>query len=348
MTITEIASSEQLQNFMTEPTERLVEMMARTEGAVMVLGADGKMGPELVETMVRADQQAGIQKRSIMAAGLFVTDMGKVAQERFESVLGVRTFAGDLTHDEALAELPEAESVIFMVGFKFGSAADPGKAILLNTILPSRVAMKYDSSRFVVFSSGNPYPHTQPEHGGSRESDKLDPQGIYGYSIVARETAFTLSAHGHDGQKHCFYRLMYAQHLCYGVLVDLARMIRDGKPISLEMPYVNLISQRDAVDRAIRALQIAANPPIVLNVAGPITRVRKIAEDLGRYLGEEPILVGQEAPDALIANDDFCVQNFGPYRDSVADMIEAAARWVAHGGEHWNLPTMFGQVKHEY
>ncbi len=317
MTITEIATSEQLQNFMTEPTERLVEMIARTEGAVIVLGADGKMGPELVETMVRADQQAGSQKRSIMAAGLFVTDMGKAARERFESVLGVRTFAGDLTQAEALADLPEAEYVIFMVGFKFGSAADPGKAILLNTILPSRVAMKYDSSR-------------------------------YGYSIVARETAFTLSAHGHDGQKHCFYRLMYAQHLCYGVLVDLARMIRDGKPISLEMPYVNLISQRDAVDRALRALQIAANPPIVLNVAGPITRVRKIAEDLGRHLGEEPILVGQEAPNALIANDDFCLQNFGPYRDSVEDMIEAAARWVAHGGEHWNLPTMFGQVKHEY
>ncbi len=314
----------------------------------MVLGADGKMGPELVETMVRADRQASVVGRNIMAAGLFVTDADSAVRERFETLLSVQTFAGDLTDHTTLAELPDAPNVIFMIGLKFGSAADPGKAILLNTVLPSHIAMKYDSSRFVIFSSGNPYLHTPPGDGGSRESDELAPQGIYGYSIVGRETAFRLSAHGHSWQKHCFYRLMYSQHLCYGVLVDLALMIRDGEPISLEMPYVNLISQRDAVDRAIRGLQIAANPPAILNVAGPITSVREICQSLGDHLGKAPLFTGKEASDALIANDDLCLETFGPYRDSVDEMIEAAARWVSRGGEYWDLPTLFGRADHIY
>ncbi len=346
--ISEVATVEQLGEFMSEPAAGLVEMMPGLTGDVMVLGADGKMGPELVETMVRADRQAAMVGRSIMAAGLFFTDSGRVARERFEAELGVRTFPGDLTDEAALLELPDAENVIFMIGFKFGSAGDPGKAILLNSILPSHVAMKYDSSRFVIFSSGNPYPHTLPGQGGSREGDVLSPQGLYGYSIAAREAAFTLSAHGHSEQKHCFYRLMYSQHLCYGVLVDLARMIRDGEPISLEMPYVNLISQRDAVDRAIRGLQIADNPPVVLNVAGPITSVRELCQSLGEHLGKAPVFAGEEAPDALIANDDFCLDTFGPYRDGVDEMLEAAARWVSRGGEYWDLPTLFGRADHMY
>ena len=55
-----------------------------------------------------------------------------------------------------------------------------------------------------------------------------------------------------------------------------------------------------------------------------------------------------EPETALVANDDFGVGRFGPYRDKVDDMIQAAANWVMHDGEDWNKPTMFGNVKHEY
>jgi len=345
--ISDVKAPQQLREFMTEPTDGLVEMMTNLDGDIMVIGGDGKVGPELVETLVKADQEASVTNRKIMVAGLFIIDYAKQARERFES-WGCECFAGDLSNEDELAALPDAENLVFMLGFKFGSAGDPGKAILLNAILPANVGVKYSDSRIVNFSSGNPYPHTDPALGGATEETTLDPQGIYGYSILAREVAFNTSAHGHNNQEVTHYRLMYSQHLCYGVLVDLARMINTGEPISLEMPYVNLLSQRDAIDRALRGFEVAANPPTIINVAGPVIDVEIICNKLSEIVGKQPNLVGEKADTALIANDAFCLEQFGPYRDSVDDMIEAAAKWVINDGEDWNLPTMFGKADHIY
>lgn len=345
--ILDVQDPHQLRDFMTEPTDGLVALMGQLSGDIVIVGGDGKVGPELVETLVKADQRAGIKDRKIVVSGLFITEYAQKSRERFES-WGCECYAGDLSEPERLAELPEAENLIFMLGFKFGSSGDPGKAILLNAIVPAQVAVKYSDAAIVNFSSGNPYPHTDPALGGATEQTELDPQGIYGYSIVARETAFNTSASGHKDQNVTHYRLMYAQHLGYGVLVDLARMIHTGEKISLEMPYVNLISQRDAIDRALRGFEIAGNPPTILNVAGPVVSVEEICNTLAGYLEKEPIFVGEKADTSLIANDDFCVSTFGPYRDGVEEMIEAAAKWVKSDGEYWNLPTMFGKADHRY
>ncbi len=110
---------------------------------------------------------------------------------------------------------------------------------------------------------------TRRSIGRFQGRDPLDPKGIYGWSIVARESSFIITAKRHPAQSSCFYRLTYAQHLAYGVIVDLAKYILEGKEISLSIPYVNLVSQRDANDRAIRALEICSNPPSILNVCGP-------------------------------------------------------------------------------
>jgi len=344
--ITEITNSDELVEFMTEPTQQLVELLATIDGTILVLGAGGKMGPELVQTLVRADQQSGREPR-VTVVSRFRGERGCRVKQHMAN-LGVEVVQGDLTDSDFLAALPEAENVFFMIGFKFGSSQDPGKSIQLNCVLPAQVGMKYSDSRLVVFSSANPYPHTRPQDGGSAESDKLSPKGVYGWSIVGREMAFRAAASGHSRQKVCFYRLAYSQHLTYGVLVDLAKMIRDGEPISLGMPYVNLISQRDAIDRAVRALAICSNPPTVLNVAGPIVSVRYIVKVMAELIGKQPEIVNEEPPTALVVNDDFCVNQFGPYRDGVDDMIEAVARWVIDGGEDWNMPTKFGSVAHRY
>lgn len=346
--ILDVNTSEELRNFMTEPTDDVVKLMRRLEGAIMGLAASGKIGAELVETLVRADEKAGVRGRRIMVASNFSNKRGQTIKDRFENVLGVDVYYGDLTDEAFIDRLPDASNVFYMLGFKFGSSTDPAKATLINCIVPGRVAMKYNRSKIVNFSSGNPYPHTRAEGGGSLESDVLDPKGVYGWGIVCRETAFNVSAHGHSDQRVCHYRLMYSQHLSYGVLVDLAKMIRDGEEISLEMPHVNLISQRDAIDRAIRALDLCTNPPAVLNVAGPIVSVRRIATKMGSYMNRTPKFFGESPDTALIANDGFCVKRFGPYRDSVDEMIQAAANWVMKSGEDWELPTLFAKVGHAY
>lgn len=345
MKITDVQTSEQLRDFMTTPTDGLVDFMGNLEGDILILGGGGKVGPELVETLLRADERAGTS-RKVAIADLFADPAGKT-QARFKE-LGVDTYAGDLTERSFLDSLPDARHVIFMAGVKFGTSKDWPLAFHLNSIMPYLVGERFDRAGMVVFSSGNPYPATRPEDGGCKETDELDPQGVYGWGIVAREASFAVTAEKSPEQRLCFFRLMYAQHLGYGVLVDLAGMVWKGEPISLAMPAVNLISQRDAIDVAIRALGQCANPPLVLNCAGPITRVRDVVEKMGELMGKEPRIVGPEQETALLANDDLCRELFGPYRDSADDMIAAAAGWVMRGGEDWDKPTLFGKLDHSY
>jgi nucleoside-diphosphate-sugar epimerase len=343
--ITEITNSRQLREFMSTPTDGVIGCVGNVKGDILILGGSGKMGPELVEMIVRADAAAGIE-RKISVASTFSNPTENLAELFAE--IGVRVFKGELTDTAFLSSLPDAENVIYMPGFKFGSSGNWEKAVLVNCILPYQVGEKYRESRIVVFSSANPYAYTTVASGGSRECDTLDPKGIYGWSIVARESSFVITAKKYAAQTSCFYRLTYAQHLAYGVLVDLAKNILEGKEISLAVPYVNLVSQRDANDRAIRALEICSNPPSILNVSGPTVAVRDIAGKLGELLGKKPVLVGEEPERSLVINDDFCVQRFGEYHDRLEGMMIAAVNWVKNDGQYWGKPTKFGEVKHEY
>ena len=149
-------------------------------------------------------------------------------------------------------------------------------------------------------------------------------------------------------QKISIYRLMYAQHLQYGVLVDLARMIYKNEPVALDMPAVNLISQRDANEVAIKSFEMCNKEGWVVNAAGPVWPVRTIVDLLGEYLGRSPEFIGKEVEDALLADDSLSVSTFGAYRDTGQEMIEATASWVLNQGDYWDKPTHFGKVKHDY
>jgi nucleoside-diphosphate-sugar epimerase len=343
--IAEIEDSGQLREFMSVPSAGVIECVARIRGDILILGGSGKMGPELTEMIMRADAVAGV-KRTVSVASTFSNPREKTAELFAE--LGVNVFKGEMTDTEFLGRLPDAENIIYMPGFKFGSSNNWEKAVQVNCILPYLVGEKFQNSRIVVFSSANPYAYTTFESGGSREGDALDPKGIYGWSIVARESSFSITGKRHPAQSSCFYRLAYAQHLAYGVLVDLAKYILEGKEISVSVPYVNLLSQRDANDRAIRALEICSNPPSILNVSGPVFAVRDVAQKLGEMLGRKPLLVGEEPKISQVINDEFCVKRFGSYRDAVQDIMTAAVNWVKNNGESWGKPTKFGEVKREY
>ena len=63
-------------------------------------------------------------------------------------------------------------------------------------------------------------------------------------------------------------------------------------------------------------------------------------------LGDQEAI--QEGERCLLSNDQRCREKLGPYRDEPDELIDAAARWVAGGGEYWNKPTMFGRADHRY
>ncbi len=343
MRLADVETTAQLQDFMTTPTDALVSFMAGLEGDLIVLGAGGKMGPDLLETVVRADEQAGGGRR-VMAASRF---SDPAARQRLTD-LGVELLVGDLTERPFLDSLPAAPNVVYMAGVKFGTASDHRLAFHMNCIVPYLVGERFGDSRIVVFSSANPYPTVAFGAPGCTEDAAPEPGGIYGWSILAREAAFATTTLAGPAQTLCFYRLAYAQHLAYGVLVDMARMVWEGEPVSLAVPAVNVISQRDAIDVAVRALGHCASPALALNCSGPIVPVRGIVERLAAVMGKQAAFAGTEGERVMVADDALCVRMFGPYRDGVDEMTEAAARWAMRGGESWGKPTMFGKATREY
>jgi nucleoside-diphosphate-sugar epimerase len=343
MKFSEINNDKLLWDFMTDPSEILVMSVSQLDGDILVLGGSGKMGKELVGLIRNADLISG-HTRNIHVASTF---SNQEDVEIFKS-MKVDILKGDLADEEFINGLPVVQNVIYMLGYKFGSRSDWRKTFHINSIVPYLIGRKYSKSRILVFSSGNPYPHTPVSEGGCVETDPLKPEGIYGWSIVARESAFTTTALQFPNQKLCFFRLMYAQHLLYGVLVDLARMVWHEEPVSLRMPAVNLISQRDANEIAIRSLSLCNNPPFILNVAGPGIPVKSIGEKLGKLTGKSPQFIGEGSDKALLANDTLCRNTFGSYRDPVDEMIEGAAWWVMNGKRTWNKPTFFGKADHKY
>ncbi len=345
MRMPEVETDEQLRDFMTTPTEAMVEFARTLEGDFLALGVGGKVGLELVETLVRADHLAGV-RRTVHAASRF-SDPSDDAEATLRR-LGVTVHRGDLSDREFLRALPDVPNIVYMAGVKFGSSRDWRLTFHMNCIMPYLVGERFAGSRIVAYSSGNPYPHSPLGSPGPCEQDALAPDGVYAWSIVARESAFQTTAARSPGQSVCLFRLQYAQHLAYGVLVDLARMVKAGEPVSLAMPAVNLVSQRDAIDTSLRALGLCANPPSVLNCAGPAVRVREIVEKLAAHMGCEPRVAGAEGTAAALCSDALAVRTFGPCRDTPDEMIEAAARWVLRGGVYWDKPTLFGRVRHEY
>ena len=92
-------------------------------------------------------------------------------------------------------------------------------------------------------------------------------------------------------------RLNYATEMRYGVLVDLAGRVRDGRPIDLAIGSFNVIWQGDANAMALQAFDHVATPPWTVNVTGPeVLRVREVAETFGRLLGRPVTFRGRRPP----------------------------------------------------
>jgi len=62
--IAEITNSRQLRDFMSAPTDGVIECVRNVRGDILILGGSGKMGPELTEMVVRADAIAGTGRRA--------------------------------------------------------------------------------------------------------------------------------------------------------------------------------------------------------------------------------------------------------------------------------------------
>lgn len=296
------ATEAELEERLSLPGPGVIADLSTLPGDLLVLGAGGKMGPSLARMARRALDAAGHADQRVIAVARF---SDPAAREALESA-GVETLAADLSDRARVAALPDAGSVVFMAGQKFGTSGAPEVTWMMNTYVPALVAERYAAAgaRIAAFSTGCVYPNAPVARGGSREDDALEPVGDYANSCVGRERTFAFFCRKY-GAALSLIRLNYAVDLRYGVLVDVARRVRDGEPIDLSMGHVNVIWQGDANAYALRSLAHVApgEPPLALNVTGPETvPVREVALRLGALLGRPPAFSGEEAPTALLSN----------------------------------------------
>ncbi|MCS7166271.1 MAG: NAD-dependent epimerase/dehydratase family protein [Gemmatales bacterium] len=325
-----------LEDLLSEPTPAVVQTLRQFPGDIVVLGAGGKMGPSLTRMLRRAADWAETPRR-VIAVSRF-TDASLIERLRRQ---GVEVVCCDLLARNHLDQLPEAALVFYLVGVKFGTTGNEWRTWASNAYLPALVAERYRQARWVIFSTGNVYGLVPVVSGGSCETDALRPDGEYAASAVARERIFEFFSR-RDHMAMTILRLNYAQELRYGVLVDIARAVWEGRPIPLAMGCFNALWQGDALAWAIQSLAYAEVPPRVLNLAGPETvSVRWAAEQFARRFKKPPHLVGSEAPDAYLSNAAQAHRLFGYPRVPVGLLVEWIADWILNGNELWEKPTHF-------
>ncbi|MEH7387523.1 NAD(P)-dependent oxidoreductase [Bacillus sp. JJ1521] len=326
----------ELEDFMSTPSEDLIKDIQQLDGDIMIIGVSGKMGPTLAKLAKRAVNQSGLSKKVIGVARF--SDESLI--EELEAS-GIETIKADLLKEEDLLSLPNVKNIIFMAGTKFGTVGNEHYTWAMNAYLPGRIAEKFKDSRIVSFSTGNVYPLTSVLSNGCTEDVAPNPVGEYAQSCLGRERVLTYFSHKHQTPVVLF-RLNYAIDLRYGVLLEIAKSVSQGKPIDLTMGNVNVIWQGDANEYAIRSLLHTNHPPQIINVTGPETlSVRWLANEFGKRMEKEPLFVNSESPTALLNNASHAHKLFGYPKVTVQQMIDLIADWVIGDGETINKPTHF-------
>ncbi len=323
-------------NELLQPSPELVADIFQTEGDIMLLGAGGKMGPDLARLARKAVDTSGVDKR-IIAVSRF-SEPGLI-QELHRA--GVETIQADLLDDGQLQSLPRVKNVWYLAGIKFGTTGNEPLTWAMNSYLPGRVAEKFKESNLVVFSTGNVYPLTPVTMGGATEDLPPQPLGEYAQSCLGRERIFQYHSQKH-GTPLLIYRLNYANDVTYGVLLEIAKSVLSQKPIDLRMGMVNVIWQGDANEIALRSVKHCASPAKIVNVTGPEQlSVRWIAEQFGQLAGKTPVFEHEEQSTALLSNAAECTDLFGYPRIGPRQMIRLIYDWLVQGGKTINKETHF-------
>ncbi|MGS2616158.1 NAD-dependent epimerase/dehydratase family protein [Micromonospora sp. LZ34] len=326
----------ELEERLSRPREVLVDDLRKLDGDILILGAGGKLGPSLVRLALRGVAAAGTGAR-VVAVSRF-SEAGLADALRDEGAVVVEA---DVADDAALAALPDAPNVVFLVGAKFGTSGREHATWATNAYLPGRVAQRFAGSRLVALSTGNVYPLVPVTAGGCVEQTPVQPVGEYAMSCLGRERVLTHFAL-RDHTPLALIRLNYAVEMRYGVLVDIARAVHAGEAVDLTMGHANVVWQGYANEVVLRALYHTGTPPFVLNLTGPeLVSVRQVATAVAARLGREPVFTGAEAPTALLSNAQLCHRLFGYPDLPLAELIELTADWVADGQPLLGKPTGF-------
>ncbi|MCO8121005.1 NAD-dependent epimerase/dehydratase family protein [Stieleria sp. TO1_6] len=330
-----IETETQLDAFLTQPSDALVECLRHLNGDLIILGIAGKMGVSLGQLAAAAIEKSGVQK-NIYGVARF---SDAAARERLESV-GVRTIKCDLLDRAAVAELPKASNVLFMAGRKFGTGGEESLTWAMNTMVPANVADHFRNSKIVAFSTGCVYPLADVDHMPD-ETTAPAPIGEYAQSCLGRERIFEYGSN-RWGTPLCLYRLNYAIDLRYGVLHDIATKIWHDQPVDNSAGAFNMIWQGDANQQALMCLGHCTSPATILNITGPETlSTEAVARQFGKLL-DKPVRFTTTAGNVSYLSDSAkATALFGVPSVTAEQLIRWQANWIKIGGRSLGKPTHF-------
>lgn len=323
---------EHLEEFMSRPTQELIDDLVDVPGDIIILGVAGKMGVTLARLLKRAASE-----RRVIGVARF-SDAG--SREKLEG-WGVETISCDLLDRAAVDALPKADNVIYMAGLKFDAAGREDFLWAMNTLAPANVAEAFKDSRIVALSTIHVYPWSDPARGGVDENTPPRAQpGEYANSVVGRERIFQYYSHRH-GTSGRNVRFVYAVDTRYGVLQEIADWVWNGVPIPLETGVVNIMWQGDAINQFARLLARTESPTTPINIGGPeLVSVRHLATQFGEILGKTPIFTGTEA-DCLVVNCEQAALELGNPYIPVRTMVRWVAEWTSSGKPSIGKPSKF-------
>jgi nucleoside-diphosphate-sugar epimerase len=334
----------ELEEFMTRPSQKLIDDLARVDGDILVLGVGGKMGP----TLARMAKRAAPGKRVIGVARFSEPSLKATLESQ-----GVECIASDLLDREAINRLPNVgdgvRNVVFMAGHKFGAADNASLTWMMNVGVPLMVAEAFRETRIVAFSTACVYPFVPVEGpGASEDVPATPPSGDYANSCVGRERMFEYASRKH-GTPGRLVRLSYAIDTRYGVLHDVATAVYGGVTLDLAMGHADVIWQGDANEQSLRLLAHCTTPTSPINITGPShTSIRWLAEEFGRRLGRKPQFIGSEAPTAWLEDTTQSQRLFGKPAVPLERMIDWVADWVSSGQPSLGKPTHFSTRDGKY
>jgi hypothetical protein len=326
------------------PSDDLVADIAKIDGDIIILGVGGKMGPGLARVAKQAVDKAGINKKIIGVARFTEAGLQEELNEE-----GIETYKADLLSDDDLQRLPDVRNVLYLAGLKFGTEGNQPLTWAMNSYLPGRVAEKYKNSNIVAFSTGNVYPMVPVTSQGATEYLTPEPVGEYAQSCLGRERVFQYFS-SKNNTPVLIYRLNYANDVTYGVLLEVAKAVKEKHPIDLAMATANVIWQGDANEIAIRCLNHCSVPAKILNVTGPETvSIKWLAEQFGRILGVTPLFINdEEQQTAYLSNAAECCRLFGYPKVTLIQMMGLVIDWLNQNGKTVNKPSHFSERKGKY
>jgi len=325
-----------LDDVLSQADDEVINRLINLRGDTLVLGAGGKMGYHLARMLKSVYQSHGRPDR-VIAVSRFTSSNSRTLFERD----AISTIQADLSDQKMLASLPDAPNIFFLAGVKFGTTQQPDLLRKMNQEMPLSVAERFSDSRIVAMSTGCVYSFTDVDSGGSKETDSMNPPGEYAQSCIAREKAFEKVSQ-EVGTAVSIVRLNYSIDLRYGVLVDIARSVKNGEPIDLTTGYVNIIWQRDAISQILQSWTMADSPAWIGNVTGAETvSVRKLAEEFAKKMQKKVRFTGSESTTCWLSNSEKARTLFGEPPMPLTRMMDWIVSWISREMPTMNKPTHF-------